>query len=133
MDIVVTGAEPRPRSHLVEALLDRGAPRCTGRPRHLEGPQRSAGRPVRLDLRDGDTIAAAARQAADATVVINNASTAAFATPLEADPATLHDEMLVNFDGTFDVIRAFVAVLERNGGGQIVNVLSLLASRARRR
>ena len=35
--------------------------------------------------------------------------------------------MQVNYDGTFDVIRAFVPVLERNGGGAIVNLLSLLS------
>ena len=35
--------------------------------------------------------------------------------------------MVVNYDGTFDVIRAFVPVLERNGGGAIVNLLSLLS------
>jgi NAD(P)-dependent dehydrogenase (short-subunit alcohol dehydrogenase family) len=35
--------------------------------------------------------------------------------------------MAVNYDGTFDVVRAFVPVLERNGGGAIVNVLSLLS------
>jgi NAD(P)-dependent dehydrogenase (short-subunit alcohol dehydrogenase family) len=39
----------------------------------------------------------------------------------------VRQEMVVNFDGTFDVIRAFVPVLERNGGGAIVNVLSLLS------
>jgi NAD(P)-dependent dehydrogenase (short-subunit alcohol dehydrogenase family) len=76
---------------------------------------------------DRDTIAAAARQAGDATVLINNASTAVFAGPLDADPDAVRNEMVVNYDGTFDVIRAFVPVLERNGGGAIVNVLSLLS------
>ena len=60
-------------------------------------------------------------------MLINNASTAAFAAPLDADPATVRNEMDVNYGGTFDVIRAFVPVLERNGGGAIVNVLSLLS------
>ena len=32
-----------------------------------------------------------------------------------------------NYDGTYATIRAFVPVIETNGGGQIVNVLSLLA------
>ena len=35
--------------------------------------------------------------------------------------------MAVNYDGTFDAIRAFVPVFEANGGGAIVNVLSLLS------
>src|SRR5262249_59583718 len=61
------------------------------------------------------------------TIVINNAGTASFAGPLDADPVAVRSEMAVNYDGTFEVVRAFVPVLERNGGGAIVNVLSLLS------
>jgi short-subunit dehydrogenase len=82
---------------------------------------------VRFDLRDADSIAVAARQARDATLLLNNASTAAFATPLEADLDAVHEEIAVNFEGLYRTIRAFVPVLETNGGGQIVNVLSLLS------
>jgi NAD(P)-dependent dehydrogenase (short-subunit alcohol dehydrogenase family) len=113
---------------LVEALLDHGATKVYAMARD---PSRVVDDarviPVRLDLLDHDTIAAAAGQADDATVLINNASTAAFAAPLDADPTTVRNEMVVNYDGTFDVIRAFVPVLERNRGGAIVNVLSLLS------
>jgi NAD(P)-dependent dehydrogenase (short-subunit alcohol dehydrogenase family) len=35
--------------------------------------------------------------------------------------------MAVNYDGTYATIRAFVPVLEANGGGHVVNVLSLLS------
>jgi short-subunit dehydrogenase len=35
--------------------------------------------------------------------------------------------MTINYDGTYAAIRAFVPVIERNGGGHIVNVLSLLS------
>ena len=126
--VVVTGANRGLGRSLVEALLDRGATKVYAAARNpsavLDDPRVA---PIALDLLDGETIAAAARQAADATVVINNASTAAFAAPLDADPAALRNEMVVNYDGTFDVVRAFVGVLERNGGGAIVNVLSLLA------
>lgn len=57
---------------------------------------------------------------------MNNAATATFVTPLDADIAAVHDEIAVNFEGVYRTIRAFVPVLELNGGGQIVNVLSLL-------
>jgi NAD(P)-dependent dehydrogenase (short-subunit alcohol dehydrogenase family) len=82
---------------------------------------------VHLDLLDPATIAAAARTASDATVLINNAGTAAFAAALDADPADVRAEMAVNYDGTFAAIRAFVPVLAARGGGAIVNVLSLLS------
>ena len=126
--VVVTGANRGLGRSLVEALLDRGANKVYAAARNpaavLDDPRVVA---VALDLLDRETIAAAARQAGDASVLINNASTAAFAAPLDADPATVRNEMQVNYDGTFDVIRAFVPVLERNGGGAIVNLLSLLS------
>jgi NAD(P)-dependent dehydrogenase (short-subunit alcohol dehydrogenase family) len=126
--VVVTGANRGLGRSLVEALLDRGVTRVYATARNpsavLDDPRVVA---LPLELLDRETIGAAARQASEATVLINNASTAAFAPPLVADPAAVRDEMLVNFDGTFDVIRAFVPVLERNGGGAIVNVLSLLS------
>ena len=126
--VVVTGANRGLGRSLVQALLDRGASKVYAAARNpasvLEDPRVVA---LALDLLDHETIAAAARQAADATVLINNASTAAFAAPLDADPATVRKEMQVNYGGTFDVIRAFVPVLERNGGGAIVNLLSLLS------
>ena len=126
--LVVTGANRGLGRSLVEALLDRGANKVYAAARNpaavLDDPRVVA---VALDLLDRETIAAAARQAGDASVLINNASTAAFAAPLDADPATVRNEMQVNYDGTFDVIRAFVPVLERNGGGAIVNLLSLLS------
>lgn len=82
---------------------------------------------VRFDLRDPDSIEAAARQASDATLLINNASTAVFSTPLEADLGDVRTELEVNFVGLYRTIRAFVPVIEAAGGGHIVNVLSLLA------
>jgi NAD(P)-dependent dehydrogenase (short-subunit alcohol dehydrogenase family) len=83
--------------------------------------------PVAFDLLDPASIQSAALTASDATVLINNASTAAFAGPLDADPAAVRQEMAVNYDGTYATIRAFIPVIEENGGGAIVNVLSLLA------
>ena len=126
--VVVTGANRGLGRSFVEALLDRGVAKVYAAARTPSTVSRHPQVvPVALDLLDRQTIAAAARQAGDATLLINNASTASFAPPLDADPETVRQEMVVNFDGTFDVIRAFVPVLERNGGGAIVNVLSLLS------
>jgi NAD(P)-dependent dehydrogenase (short-subunit alcohol dehydrogenase family) len=126
--VVVSGANRGLGRSLVEVLLERGASKVYAAVRNpaavVDDPRVVA---ITLDLLDRDTIAAAARQAGDATVLVNNASTAVFAGPLDADREAVRTEMAVNYDGTFDVIRAFVPVLERNGGGAIVNLLSLLS------
>src|SRR5918996_2679983 len=44
-----------------------------------------------------------------------------------ASPEAIDLEMPFNFTGTYAAIRAFVPVLIANGGGHIVNVLSLLS------
>jgi NAD(P)-dependent dehydrogenase (short-subunit alcohol dehydrogenase family) len=126
--VVVTGAGRGLGRSLVDALLERGAAKVYATTRDGSLPTTDARvMPLRLALEDRATIAAAALAAADAAIVINNAGTAAFAGALEADRAALGREMDVNYGGTLDVIRAFVPVLERNGGGAIVNVLSLLS------
>ena len=124
----VTGAARGLGRYLVEALLERGASkvyalaRDTSQVRH--DPRIV---PVTFDLLDAESIAAAARRASDATLLINNASTAEFAGPLDGAPDAVGREMAVNYHGTYAAIRAFVPALEANGGGHIVNVLSLLS------
>ncbi|MEW6583631.1 MAG: SDR family oxidoreductase [Actinomycetota bacterium] len=124
----VTGASRGLGRHLVDALLARGARRAYATARDVSAiTAHERVVPVRLDLTDSRSIADAAARAGDVTLLINNAGTAAFAMPLEADPQGVAREMSVNYAGTYAVIRAFVPVLERNGGGTIVNVLSLLS------
>src|ERR1044071_107663 len=126
--VLLTGANRGLGRQLLDVLLERGAAKVYATARKpLEVREHVRVVALALDLTDPGTIAAAAAQAGDTTVVINNASTAAFASPLDADPDAVRAEMAVNYDGTFDVVRAFVPVLERNGGGAIVNVLSLLS------
>ena len=114
--------------HLVDALLDRGAPKVYALARQPSKVRADARvTPVAFDLADPETIRAAAARCADTTLLINNASTAEFAGPLDADPGAVRREMTVNYEGTYAAIRAFAPVLEANGGGHVVNVLSLLS------
>jgi NAD(P)-dependent dehydrogenase (short-subunit alcohol dehydrogenase family) len=124
----VTGASRGLGRALVDALLDRGAPRVYALARDTTSVrQDDRVIPVAFDLADPHSIAAAAARTPGVTLLINNASTAEFAGPMDADPAALRREMAINYDGTAAAIRAFVPVLEASGGGQIVNVLSLLS------
>lgn len=123
----VTGAARGLGRHLVDQLLDRGAPKLYALARDPSQVRRDPRVvPVAFDLLDDERIAAAARAAADATLLVNNASTAAFAGALDADPGAVRHEMAVNYGGTLATIRAFAPALERSGGA-VVNVLSLLA------
>jgi NAD(P)-dependent dehydrogenase (short-subunit alcohol dehydrogenase family) len=126
---VVTGAGRGLGSHLVDALLDRGASKVYALARDTDSVRRDERIvPIRFDLLELSSITDAAERASDATLLINNASTAEFADPLVADPAALRREYAVNVDGTFATIRAFVPVLKHaDGDAHIVNVLSLLS------
>jgi len=125
---VVTGAGRGLGRHLVDGLLDRGAPKVYALARDTSAvrvdPRVVA---VPFDLLDPGSIAAAARRAGDASLLINNASTSAFAAPLDADLTAVRNELEVNFEGLYRTVLAFAPVIEANGGGQIVNVLSLLS------
>src|SRR4051794_24257087 len=77
--VVVTGASRGLGRSLVEALLERGAAKVYAAVRDVRSaPSDPRVVRVRLDLEDRASIAAAARLATDATLLINNASTAAF-------------------------------------------------------
>jgi NAD(P)-dependent dehydrogenase (short-subunit alcohol dehydrogenase family) len=124
----VTGASRGLGRQLVDALLERGVAKLYALARD-PAQVRSDPRVVAVpfDLLDEAGIHTAAQRCVGTTLLINNASTAAFAGPLEADPHAVRREMATNYDGTYATIRSFVPVLEASGGGAIVNVLSLLS------
>ena len=128
--VLVTGANRGLGRALVDALLTRGAGRVYAAARDLSSIERrddDRAVPLALDLTSQPQIHAAAEQASDVRLLINNASTAAFTDPFSTDRAALEQELQTNYLGTLDAILAFAPVIERNGGGAVVNVLSLLS------
>lgn len=83
--------------------------------------------PLPLDVTDPTSVAAAARAAADTTIVINNAGASNGARVGDTDPRALRDLFDVNLFGALDVTNAFGPVLATNGGGAVLNVLSVLS------
>jgi NAD(P)-dependent dehydrogenase (short-subunit alcohol dehydrogenase family) len=82
--------------------------------------------PLRLDVTKHEEIAAAAAIAGDVTIVINNAGIGgAGTTLLEGTFDHARQAMEVNYFGTWAVSRAFAPILARNGGGALVNMLSV--------
>ena len=80
-----------------------------------------------IDITDRARILALPEEAPDVALLINNAGVLDFgdilATPLDKFDRNLE----TNFTGTLLMARAFSPVIERNGGGAIVNILTLVA------
>lgn len=83
--------------------------------------------PIHLDITDPESIRRAAEIAGDVTVLINNAGVSTQAGLLQGSMDDIRLEMETHFFGTLQVIRAFAPVIERNGGGAILDVLSVLS------
>lgn len=84
---------------------------------------------VKLDVTRIEDCAAAARSCGDTTILINNAGVlgnyGGYVT--RPDQAAIRLEMDVNYYGVMNLCQAFAPVLTQNGGGGIINVLSILA------
>ncbi|MGC2996939.1 SDR family oxidoreductase [Streptomyces sp. G35A] len=123
---VVTGANRGLGRHLAVQLLERGAT-VYAAARRPESVDLAGVTPLRLDVTDEESIRTAAHIASDATLLVNNAGIST-ATPLLAgDPDAVRQEMATNFFGPLAVTRAFAPVIEGNGGGGVLNVLSVLS------
>jgi NAD(P)-dependent dehydrogenase (short-subunit alcohol dehydrogenase family) len=70
-----------------------------------------------------------ARQASDVTLLINNAGIATHSALITGDLDAARQEMDTHFWGTVMMIRAFAPILAANGGGAILNLLSVLSWR----
>jgi NAD(P)-dependent dehydrogenase (short-subunit alcohol dehydrogenase family) len=81
---------------------------------------------VKLDVTDPATVAAAAEAARDVTLLINNAGIARFGSLMEEGALdSLRDHFETNVVGMLAMSRTFAGSLAVNGGGAILNVLSV--------
>lgn len=125
---LVTGANRGLGRSYLNRLLDRGAARVYAASRDPETIEVTDTRivPIRCDITNPTQVAAAAQRCDDVTVLINNAGVM-LRTPLLAAPDTsaARSEMDTNYFGTLAMCRAFAPILANNGGGALVNVLSV--------
>lgn len=80
-----------------------------------------------LDITDQASVDAVAAAAGDVTLLVNNAGISTQGSLVTDDLTIVRKAMDTHFWGSLSMIRAFAPVIERNGGGAIVNVLSALS------
>jgi NAD(P)-dependent dehydrogenase (short-subunit alcohol dehydrogenase family) len=123
---LVTGANRGLGRRFAEQLVSRGA-KVYAAARRPETIELDGVVPLQLDITDPESVRRAAEAAGDVTVVINNAGVFTGAGLLDGSVEDIRREMDTHYFGTLSVVRAFAPVIERNGGGAILNVLSVLS------
>jgi len=123
---LVTGANRGLGQVYARELVGRGAAKVYGAARRPASVTEPGVTPVALDVTDPGLVRAAAADCGDVTLLVNNAGVMTAGT-FTGDPG-LDDarlEMEINFFGTLTMCQAFAPVLAANGGGAIVNMLSV--------
>jgi NAD(P)-dependent dehydrogenase (short-subunit alcohol dehydrogenase family) len=124
---LVTGANRGLGAAIAQALLDSGAT-VYGASRDTTTITNRDVIPVVLDVTNADHVADAARACGDVSIVVNNAGILRASPSLASDAVdAARAEMETNFFGSMQMARAFAPVLRDNGGGALVNVLSVLS------
>jgi NAD(P)-dependent dehydrogenase (short-subunit alcohol dehydrogenase family) len=127
--VFVTGANRGLGLAFAQAALAAGARKVYAAARDPASVTLAGVIPIALDIGDAAQVAAAARECGDVTLLVNNAGISLGSSLLgSADAvAAARAEFEVNFFGPWALASAFAPVLEKNGGGAIVNVLSALS------
>ncbi len=128
--VLVTGANRGIGKAFVETLAKMGAAKIYAAARDAQeievaSPAVTA---VPLDLTKPNQIEAAAQRCQDVTLLINNAGMTCIENLMDPpDDAAFREVMEVNYFGPLTMCRAFAPVLKHNGGGGILNILSMAA------
>ena len=123
---LVTGANRGIGLAFARALLARGARKVYAAARDPATVTQDGVQALRLDVTRPEDVAAAAALASDATLVINNASIAQPGGFLAADSEDVARRIFeTNFFAVLRMSKAFAPILKGNGGGALLNVLSV--------
>ena len=124
--VLVTGANRGIGLAFTRQLLARGARKVYAAARDPATVTLPGVQALRLDVTKPEEIAAAAQQANDVTLVINNAGIAQPGGFLADDSDAVARRIFeTNFFGVLNVSKTFAPVLKANGGGALLNVLSV--------
>lgn len=124
----VTGANRGIGAEFARQLLAAGARKVYAAARSPESVHIDGVEAVRLDVTKPETIATAARRCADVNLLINNAGISLWTDFLAPDGVrAARSELETNYFGPLELSRAFAAILAGNGGGAIINMLSVVS------
>ncbi len=124
--VLVTGANRGLGLEFARQALARGARKVYAGARDPASVTLDGVTPVRLDVTDALSVAEAGRELQDVDLVINNAGIAHFQQVLaDGVEDSLRAMLETNVFGILGMSRAFAPALARNGGGAILNVLSV--------
>jgi NAD(P)-dependent dehydrogenase (short-subunit alcohol dehydrogenase family) len=125
---LITGANRGLGLAFAKALLAAGARKVYAAARDPRSIELPGVVPIQLDVTSADDIAQAVRAAGDVNLLINNAGIARLSPLLTGDAAAaLRDELETNVIAPLQLTRGFAPVLARNGGGAVINILSVLS------
>ncbi len=126
--VLVTGGNRGLGKALVEAFLSAGARKIYVGSRTPVESSDPRLQPIKLDVTNEEDVAAAAQTCQDITILVNNAGVDTHSAYLAA-PAldNARGEMETNYLGPLAMSRAFAPILKRNGGGTLVNILTVLS------
>jgi len=124
--VLVTGANRGIGLAFARELLARGARKVYAGARDPASVSLPGVQALKLDVNNPEDVAAAAAKASDVTLVINNAGIAQPGGFLAADSEDLARRIFeTNFFAVLRMSKAFAPVLKGNGGGALLNVLSV--------
>lgn len=131
---LVTGSNRGVGRAYVEVLLAMGAKKVYAGARDVKGVEdlvrAHPGKveAVRLDVTSEADARAAAAKCRDVSVLVNNAGANGVSGALASGTVdNAQREMAVNYFGLLHMTRAFAPVLKANGGGAVVNMLSVVS------
>lgn len=124
--VLITGANRGLGLAFAKAALAQGAQKVYAAARNPGSVTLEGVIPVKLDVNNPEDIAKLVHDCTDVTLLVNNAGVAEMGEIMAEDAETmLRRQLETNLFGPLKLSKGFAPILAANGGGAIINVLSI--------